>query len=707
MHPPVVQPSRGLRRSLAAGVAALLVGLLFPLSARAEDPLDVPGQIYDAAGVVSGDEAQVEEALDALADERGLQLFVAFVDTFEGADGNSGEEWAEATFAASGMGGDDVLLAVAVEDRKYGSYTSDDSGLSREQVLAVENDFILPALGDEDWSGAAIAAAEGYAQTDEQGAGGSDAGNSGAGNSQKATAVTDEEGGLGTGISFGFPWFFAVPIIGFALAMYFNYRGNKTARRGHRSAVGEPASAAGMPTQQLQASAAASLVDLDNAIRSADEELAFAQAQFGEQRTQRFTEVLGQARAQSQEAFRIRAELDDADPEPEPVQRTMLAQIIDIASAAGTALASHTQEFADLRSLEARAPQFLRELADRIPEVNRRLPAAEQALRGLQARYRADALGTVGANLEQAARLVDSADGFVEAGELSLERGDRSSAVAAARASEESLAQATRLLDQIDRAGADLEQSTEALAAAITSITSDITDAGALAPQDPSVKQSVQRARDAVQQGQQARQGGDPLAALAVLDDAEHDLDTVLESFREAAAAQDKARSAFGTRTERVGARLRSIDETISTRRGAVDSSARTRMSEAMRLFQQAQSRYDDDPAGAASLLNQAEQIGERALAQAHSDIDRWDDPGRPGMRGGGPGGGMLSPGRRRGRSNGIDIGSVILGGILAGGGSRHSGGWGGGNSGGGFSSGGFGGGGFGGGGGISSGGRF
>ncbi len=689
--------SRDAARSLAALVGALLVMLVSPVVAQAEDPLDVPGQIYDSADVLSGDEADIEDALQGLADERSLQLFVAFVDTFEGAGDNSGAEWAEATFAASGMGGDDVLLAVAVQDRKYGTYTSPDSGLTRDQVLAVENDFVLPQLADDDWSGAAIAAAEGFAQTDEldpDNAGGDD-----------GAADTDEEGGLGTGISFGFPWFFAVPIIGFGLALFFNWRGNRAARGGSGVKPNTASRDAGMPTQQLQAKAAEALVELDNALRSADEELAFAQAQFGEQRTQRFTQVLTEARTQSQEAFRIRAELDDAEPEPEPVMRTMLTQIIEIATAADAALAAHTQEFADLRSLEARVPQFLEELSARIPEVNRRLPAAEQQLRGLAARYPAHALGTVRANVEQAERLVDSADGFVEAGQVSVERHDRSSAVAAARACEESLAQATRLLDQIDRAGQDLDRSTEALAAAIASITSDITDAGQLAPHDASVKASVQQAREAVRQGQQARQEGDPLAALAMLDDAEHDLDTVLESFREADAARDKARSAFQARVERVGTRLRSIDETISHRRGAVDSSARTRISEAMRLFEEARSRYGDEPATAASLLNQAEQTGERALAQANSDIDRWDDPGRPSMGRHGMGGGAFGHGGRRGRSQGIDIGSVILGGILAGGGSRHSGGWGGGRGGGG----GFGGGGSfgGGGGGISSGGRF
>ncbi len=656
--------------------------------------MDVPGQIYDSAGVLGADESDVQKALDDVQAEQGLQLFVAYVDTFEGADDNSGASWAEATFAASGMGGDDVLLAVAVEDRKYGTYTTADSSLTREEVVAVENDFIAPALGEDDWSGAAIAAAQGYGQVSGDGSATTD-------DTIGAESFPGGDGGLGGGFSFGFPWFFAVPIAGFAIALLMNLRGNKAARAGSTGKPGEsaeePATAMGMSTQQLHERAAAVLVDLDNSLRSAAEELAFAQAQFGEQRTQRFGEVLTQSQAQAQEAFRIRAELDDAKPEPEPVQRTMLAQIVDVGTAASKALHAHTQEFADLRSLEARVPDFLRELRERIPEVAARLPAARQQLSGLQARYPAKALGTVAAHLEQATRLVDSAEGFIEAGELSVERTDRGMAVAAARACEESLSQSSRLLDQIARADADLVGSKQALATAITSITSDIADAQRLAPKDPSVRQAVAAAREAVSGGQSAGQDGDPLAALARLDASEHDLDTVLGSFRDAQAQRDKAHSAFTERVQRVGARLRSIDETISTRRGAVDSGARTRISEALRLFEQAQSTATEDPTRAASLLNQAEQLGERALAEASNDVDRWNGPGGPSM-----------PGGRRGhRSNGLDVGSLILGGILAGGGSRHSGGWGGG--GGTFGGGGFGGGGFGGGGGggISSGGRF
>lgn len=698
---------RGGARTVAAVALALSTALVAPVigaqhllaPAQAEEPLDLAEQVYDPAGALTGGEAEVEQALQTLEEEAGLQLFVVYVDTFEGAGDNSGAQWATATYDASGMGGNDVLLAVAVEDRKYGTAVALSSPLSESQVAQVEADYIEPALGEEDWVGAVEAAVEGYRQVSAEGSEGPGTG-----------YPRDSPGGLGTGGGggIGIPWGFLVPFLmvgGFAVL---SSRGNKAARRGGetgREAGPEPVVARGMPTQELQRLAAEALVGLDNAVRSADEELSFAEAQFGQQRTTQFREVLTQARAQAQEAFRIRQELDDADREPEPVERTMLGQIIELSHAARGAVEARTAEFADLRSLQDRVPELLDQLDVRRSEVAARLPVADQEIQGLAARFPAPALVTVRRQRDQAGGLLDSVDGFIEAGRGALGTGDRESAVAAARAAEESLGQAARLLDQISAAGADLGNSTEALATAIGSITADIQDAGRLAPRDPTVAQAVARAREAVAEGQTARRGGDPLGALAALDSAEHDLDTVLQPMRDAVAHGDKMRRDFDLRVERVGARLHSIDETIATRRGAVERGARTRISEALRLFDQAQATAREDTVQAASLLNRAEQLGERALAEADQDVDRWQGGGDYGGMGGFGG----SYGHRHG-SRGIDVGSLILGGILSGG--SHSGGWGGGSRGGSFGSGGsFGGGGFGGGfgggGGRGSGGRF
>lgn len=652
--------------------------------AHAEPPLDLPDRIYDPAGALSGQEARVQDALDRLEDEAGLQLYVAYVDTF---DGQSGASWALATYEESGMGGDDVLLAVAVEDRRYGSAANDTIGPDALQVATVEADYVQPRLGEDDWVGAVEAAAEGYAavMADPPDAA-----------EPPASSPVGGTGGLGTG--FSIPWFFVVPFLAIIASKVISARGNQAARRSPAPTAGlpaEPPGTSGVPTADLQRQAAEALVGVDNALRSADEELSFAEAQFGQQRTEGFRAVLAHARAEAQQAFTLRQQLDDGDPEPEPVERAMLGQIIALCASARSALDERTAEFARLRSLEERVPEFLDELTARAQEVRGRFPTAAQHVEGLAARYPERALVTVRRHHAQATQLVDSALGFVEAGRESLQ-GDRAAAVAAARAAEEALGQASRLLEAIERAGQDLADSREALARAIASITADIQDAGRLAPRDPTVQAAVQRARQAIELGQSSGTSGDPLGALAALDTAEHDLDTVLQPMRDAEAHRAKVQSDFQHRVHRVGARLRSIDETIGTRRGAVASGARTRISEALRLFDQAQQLAGQDPTQASTLLNRAEQLGEQALAEAQNDVDRFDDYGGSGRR-----------------NQQLDPMSLILGGILAGGGGRghrHTGGWGGSGGsfggGGGFSGGGFGGGG-GGGGSFGSGGRF
>jgi len=649
-----------------------------------EEPLEVTDQITDTVGALSGQEGEVEDRLAELRDETGLQLFVVFVDEFDRADGAA---WAEETYDLNGFGEDDLLLAVAVDQRSYGT-ASTARVMDSDSLTAWRSQYIEPHLADDDWAGAAIGAADGLSEMLPDGVN----------TAPQDDGASPEDGGAwqpSGGSGFSFPWLFAVPVVAIAGSKIISSMGDKSARQSRERAGDLPIESsrtAQVPTQELQRQAAEGLVGLDNALRSAEEELAFAEAQFGQQRTEQFREVLAGARGTSQEAFRIRQQLDDSDREAEPVERHMLGQIIELCTSAQATLDAHTAEFAEMRSLQETVPQFLEELAGRTSEVAERLPVADQQISGLAARYPQQALATVRSHRQQAERLVDSARGFVDAGRESVTGQDRPSAVAAARAAEESLGQAVRLLDAIESADSDLANAKDVLGKAVASLTSDIQDARRLAPQDAVIQPVVARAREAIMAAQTSDTSGDPLATLARLDAIEHDLDNLLDPLRDAESQRTKVREDFSERVTRVGARLRSIDETIATRRGAVNSGARTRISEALRLFDEAQRKASDSPTEAANLLTRAEQLGEQALVEAQQDVDRWDDP------------------RGNRRSGGIDPLSLILGGILAGG-NRHSGGWGGSwGGGGGFGGGGggFGGGGFGGGGGTaSSGGRF
>jgi len=95
------------RLPVVLGATALL--LLSGGPALAEEPFRLTDQVVDEAAVV-GNEAPVEDAIDELQAEDGTQLYVVFVDSFEGMGAG---EWMQSTGNLSGLGGDDALLAVA------------------------------------------------------------------------------------------------------------------------------------------------------------------------------------------------------------------------------------------------------------------------------------------------------------------------------------------------------------------------------------------------------------------------------------------------------------------------------------------------------------------------------------------------------------------------------------------------------------------
>ena len=64
-------------------------------------------QITDQNNSLGGNTAEVQNAIDKLYNEDKVQLWVVYVDSF---DGDDGQTWAPQSFAKSGFGSDTVLL---------------------------------------------------------------------------------------------------------------------------------------------------------------------------------------------------------------------------------------------------------------------------------------------------------------------------------------------------------------------------------------------------------------------------------------------------------------------------------------------------------------------------------------------------------------------------------------------------------------------
>ncbi|WP_435811353.1 TPM domain-containing protein [Streptomyces termitum] len=155
---------RGALRAVAVvGVllaALVAVGGVGAAGARADGPVALPsdGQVLDRVGALRARRPEVADALDRLAVARGIRLFVVYVRDFSG---RSARAWADATAERNGLGHDDVLLAVATHDRRYGWAAAPGGPLTRESLDEVARTAVEPALRHHDWAGAAIGAAGG------------------------------------------------------------------------------------------------------------------------------------------------------------------------------------------------------------------------------------------------------------------------------------------------------------------------------------------------------------------------------------------------------------------------------------------------------------------------------------------------------------------------------------------------------------------
>ncbi len=655
-------------RGASSLLLALLALLLLAPSVSAEPPFRVSSQIEDRAGVLGANRSAAEAAIEELRQTEQVQLWMVYVNTFSGLDAN---DWANATAEESDLGLNDVLIAVAVEDRAYAYSVDQDFPLSNSQLNAVMTNDVEPALSEDDWAGAAIGAANGMQATLRGGTAGQDG---------------DAGGGWGGSILIAV----IVVIVLVVLVAFFALRGRKKAAPGARQAGPARAEAPPIPLAELRKQANLQLVETDDAIKTSQEELGFAVAEFGEEAAVPFRDALEDAERQLADAFRLRKELDEAREEPE--QRRLLTGILQHTTAANDRLDAEAERFDKLRDLEHTAPQLLTSLEQRIAEVDSRLPQAQQTLAELGQVYAPTAVSPVAANPQEAQGRLDFAREQVVASHEDLDAGRRGEAVVTALAAEEAAGQAQQLLDAVERLRTDLAGAAASIDEAIAETERDIAEARAIGDQAqfaPLIA-TARTAADAAKQAASPDGGRDPLAALLRLREADDALEKALQPVRDARTQRAKAAASLERALLGARAEVASATDYITTHRGAVSSEPRTHLADAQQNLKQALALADADPATAARHAVRAQELATAALYEAQSDVATAESGGfGPAV----PGGGM-------GNMAGALIGGILISSMLGGGGGfggGRRGGFGGGGRRGGF--GGFGPGSFGGGG--------
>ena len=635
-----------LTTALSAIFAAGLV--LGPAGAVSATPPVTLGSGYvldDVGALSASQQAQAQNRLEQLKTDSGLDLWVVFVDEFTGPADS--EDWANTTAETNGLGPTQYLLAVATDSRQF--YLSGDSAgpVSQEQLATIEQQLIQPQLAADDWVGAVDAAADGLQDAADGGSG---------------TDATSSGSGFPTGLVI-FLVIAAVAILVVVLIV----------RRRRKTAGGTPASARPVEqisTEELARRASSALVETDDALKTSDQELGFAKAQFGDAATVEFEQALQSTRENLNRAFTLKQQLDDATADTEEQTRAWNADIIRLCDEANAGLDEKAVAFDELRRLEQNAPESLARVQDQRAKAAASIDAADDHLRTLAAGYAPEALATVADNPDQARQRLQFADEQLAAAEVAIGAGKGGEAAVSIKAAEEAVGQALLLEEAIDKLGSDFAAGERSAAALITELEGDIAAASALPDGDGRVAAAIAATRQQVDAAKASLAGAArrPLQTLQGLEAANAQIDGVVAGVRDAEATAQRAQQILGQQVLQAQAQVSAAEDYIVARRGAIGAEARTRLAEAGAALVQAQQLQSASPEQALQHAQRANQLAGQAIRYAQNDVSAFQGPGSSGMLGGGGGnsggGGML----------GAVLGGIVINSLLGGGGGSSRG---------------------------------
>lgn len=376
----------------------------------------------------------------------------------------------------------------------------------------------------------------------------------------------------------------------------------------------------------LQQRANILLVRVDDAIKNAEDELAFAIAQFGDVKSKDFDAALGTAKDQLREAFELQQKLDDAYADTESERRDWSSRIIHLCETARASLEAQESAFAALREQEKNAPENLARVRAAVDALDARMAAANDTFAALSSRYSARALSSISDNIDRAASEHEKASHDADLARDSLEgsaaRGSSDSAADLIHSAGEHAYRAQKLLDAIDALQDELEKTAEALTDLRASTRENLERARSVrdSPPDPDAGAAVGRAIHSVETALGTDpEAKDPLATLETLRAANAELDASMAGARNQKQRLEGARTALAGALVGARSQLKATRDFIDNRRGGVGSAARTRLAEAERLLTVAEA--EADPVAALDAARSSATYSRDADALARYDL--------------------------------------------------------------------------------------
>jgi len=711
--------------ALRALFAPLAIALFLTLasSAVAANSPKLAGQVTDltTGGKVNVSDPTITSSLNSLASAHGVTMEVLLADSMNGVDPGA---YAKQVATDNNLGDHQALLVITFSDRQYGMWVgSGITNVGATDINNVLNGAVKQHLLSGDTAGAIAAGADGLGviiASNPVGGGGNAATPAAGGNTTPVAPSAPQKP-----IDFsGFLLVCGILLGGIVVLLLVGtgalfFAGWLKSRKG--------ASALAAKMDALSSAAAKSFVDTDEALKSADQEIDFAGAEFGDKIAAPYRQSLTGLQTSMRDISTLQAAVNDADfglagaqgSASAPVSayskaKTTLDEgeaeygwnifghffaaranpvisakcdayqtILDKTAAINKTLSAQMAQIANLRDLEKTLPKRVPGLTASLDNTKKAIAAAVQRALALSGRSKS-AYKTVATNIDGARKLADLAGADLAIAQQAVSSVAPTGAIEgagtlAAASAEGRIAKIAVLIGALDAMAKEVDTAAAALSGHLTSAKAEI-DKAAIADHNNDVSGEEKTVAQAQALLTQARMlsHSDPYAADQVALAALKLADSVLDQVRDAVAARVRQEEAA---KEAYAAAQRSLTQAqsyINSHRSVVNSSARSSLERANGQF----AAYNGELStaqmiAAAATMAAIAHDAESAYSHARSDVADHEASeaassysSHDTYSGGGFGG--SSSGGSWGGGGGISSG----GGFGGGGGTSSGGGW-------------------------------
>ncbi|MEU1517039.1 hypothetical protein ABZ490_33660 [Streptomyces sp. NPDC005811] len=365
-----------------------------------------------------------------------------------------------------------------------------------------------------------------------------------------------------------------------------------------------PTGAAPQSLAAPDAEACTALVRADDRLRVARAELVFARGLLGAEAVAPFARALSEAEGELTAAFRMRQRYDDGVPEEEAPRRHALAGMIGRCEEAGRRLDSVAEGFTRLRDPDRALPYA----EARFRDLTGHTAAAQPLLASLTERYAPTATSAVTGAVEQAKDRLLFATSRLNLARQELFSGRTEAASRQLHSAEAAVAQAAVFVEGVDRTAAELRDAEATVPAALTGAEAELSTVRRRTVREDEPHPRLLNA-DAVlasvRQEVTSNRPYDPLGALR----------RIVRATAPLASGRAGVLSAAALSVAR--ASTAAADDFVTTHRGAVGATARTRLAEARRLLAE----------GAPEDIERADELALEARELAERDVRLHGNP--------------------------------------------------------------------------------